>query len=96
MNIAEILRTSQPEGKTVEDYRKATEEELAYRQTEAYQREQWEREQDRWERKAKKEGWHYTRKPFIGALERQQQEEIAKQREIAELKERLAKLEGGE
>lgn len=96
MNIAEILRTSQPEGKTVEDYRRATEEELAYRQTEAYQREQWEREQDRWERKAKKEGWHYTRKPFIGALERQQQEEIAKQREIAELKERLAKLEGGE
>ena len=72
----------------------ADKEREAYLQSEQYQREQWEKYQDLWEEKARKEGWHYSRKPFIGALERLQQEEIARQREIAELKERLAKLEG--
>ena len=69
---------------------KANEE---YMQTEAYEREQHERYEDMWEQKAKREGFAYTRKPFIGALERQQQAEQAKQREIAALKERLAALE---
>lgn len=71
----------------------ADKEREAYLQSEQYQREQWEKYQDLWEEKARKEGWKYTRKPFVGALERLQQEEIARQREIAELKERLAKLE---
>lgn len=93
MDVRDILRESQPTPKTVQDYAQATAEEMAYRQSEEYQRKQWEADQDRWEAKAKKEGWHYSRRPFIGALERQQQAELAKQREIAELKERLAKLE---
>lgn len=88
-----FIMCTETKPKTVEDYRKEVEKEMAYRQTEAYQREQWEKDQDRWEQKAKKEGWNYTRKPFVGALERQQQAEQAKQREIAELKEKLAKLE---
>lgn len=92
MNVLEVLR-AQPKPKTLEDYQQEHQAEMAYRQTEAYQREQWERQQDRWARKAKKEGWTYQRKPFVGALERQQQAEQAKQREIAELKERLAILE---
>lgn len=93
MNIQEVLRESQAKPKKLEDFQKQAQEEMDYRQTDAYQREQWERQQDQWERKAKKEGWTYKRKPFIGALERQQQAEQAKQREIAELKERLATLE---
>lgn len=94
MNGADLLRVAQSKPKTVEDYKKATEEELAFRQTDAYARQQWERCEDQWEKKARREGWAYTRRPFIGALERQQQAEMAKQREIAELKEKLAKLEG--
>ena len=93
MNIQEVLREAQTKPKKLEDFQREAQEQMAYRQTEAYQREQWERQQDQWERKAKKEGWTYKRKPFIGALERQQQAEQAKQREIAELKERLAILE---
>ena len=94
MDIREVLRGSQTKPRDVEDYKKLTEEQLAYRQTEAYEREVWELKEDQWEQKARKEGRPYTRKPFIGALERQQQAEIAKQREIAELKEKLARLEG--
>ncbi len=74
----------------LEAAQKANEE---YMQTEAYEREQHERYEDMWEAKAKREGFAYTRKPFIGALERAQQAEQAKQREIAALKERLAVLE---
>jgi hypothetical protein len=94
MDARDTLRNAQHTPKTVQDYAQAAAEEMEYRQSEAYQREQWEKEQDRWEAKAKREGWSYTRKPFIGALERQKQAELAKQREIAELKEKLAKLEG--
>ncbi|GEM_PF-5717987 len=93
MNIQEVLREAQTKPKTLKDFQKQAQEEMDYRKTDAYHREQWERQQDQWERKAKKEGWTYHRKPFIGALERQQQAEQAKLREIAELKERLATLE---
>lgn len=94
MDARDKLREQQRQPRTVQDYAAATAEEMAYRQSEEYKRKQWEADQDRWEAKARREGWSYTRKPFIGALERQQQAELAKQREIAELKERLAKLEG--
>ena len=89
----EFLRKNQTKPKTVSDYQKEVAEEMAYRETDAYQRERWERQQDLFEAKAKKEGWVYKRKPFLGAIERQQQAEQARQREIAQLKERLAELE---
>lgn len=94
MDARDTLRNAQSTPKTVQDYAAETAKEMEYRQSEEYQRKQWEADQDRWEAKARKEGWHFTRRPFVGALERQQQAELAKQREIAELKERLAKLEG--
>lgn len=93
--LTEFLRKNQTKPKTLEDYKKEADEEMAYRQTDAYQRERWERQQDLFEAKARREGWKYTRKPFVGAIERQQQAEQAKQREIAQLKERLAELESG-
>lgn len=71
----------------------AQQEQTEYLKSEEYKREVWEKDQDRWEAKARREGWHYTRRPFVGALERQQQADQARLREIAELKERLAKLE---
>lgn len=71
----------------------AQQEQTEYLKSEEYKREVWEKDQDQWEAKARREGWHYTRRPFDGALERQQQADQARLREIAELKERLAKLE---
>ena len=93
MDARDKLREQQRQPRTVSDYAAETAKEMEYRQSEEYQRKQWEAEQDRWEAKARREGWHFTRRPFVGALERQQQAELARQREIAELKERLAKLE---
>ncbi len=94
MDRRDILREQQRQPRTVSDYAAETAKEMAYRQSEEYNRKQWEAEQDRWEAKAKKEGWHYSRRPFIGALERAQQAEEAKQRRIAELREELERLEG--
>ena len=71
---------------------KGKEEYEAYLQSEQHERDIWEQQQDLWEAKAKKEGWHYTRKPFIGALERQQIAEAEKKRQIAELEEKLKSL----
>ncbi len=71
---------------------KGKEEYEAYLQSEQHERDIWEHQQDLWEAKAKKEGWHYTRKPFIGALERQQIAEAEKKRQIAELEEKLKSL----
>ena len=74
----------------LEAAQKAQEE---YFQSEAYERDVHNRMEDLWEQKAQREGRTYTRKPFIGALERAQQAEQQRQREIAALKERLAILE---
>lgn len=65
-----------------------------YLQSEAYQRESWEKYQDLWEQKAKKEGWHYTRKPFVSAADRQRVAEQSRQQEIAYLEEKLKALKG--
>lgn len=73
---------------------KGKEEYEAYLQSEQHERDIWEQQQDLWEAKAKKEGWHYTRQPFIGALERKQMAEAEKQRQIAELEEKLKALKG--
>lgn len=94
MNGADLMRSAQKSPKTVQDYAAATAEEMAYRQSEEYQRKQWEADQKRWLDKARREGWTYTPRPFVGALERQQQAEEARKREIAELEERLAALKG--
>lgn len=65
-----------------------------YLQSEAYQRESWEKYQDLWEQKAKKEGWHYTRKPFVSAADRQRVAEQSRQQEIAYLEEKIRALKG--
>lgn len=93
MDIRDRLRNAQKAPKTVADYQAEAAEEASFRETEAYKRQEWEAMQKLWQEKAKKENWAFERKPFVGALERQQQAELAKQREIAELKERLAQLE---
>ena len=72
---------------------KAQKEQEDYLQSEQYQRDIWEHQQDLWAKKAKKEGWNYERKPFISAYEKQQQEQHAKQAEIAFLKAKLKALE---
>ena len=72
---------------------KAQTEYEEYLQSEKYQKDLWESGQDYWERKAKKEGWTYTRKPFVSAADRQRMEQEAKEQEIAFLKEKLAALE---
>ena len=79
---------------TVEYFQWEAEREMKYRNSEAGKREQHERQEDRWEKAARKRGWHYTRKPYVSALDRQQAAEHEKQEEIARLKERLAELEG--
>ena len=64
-----------------------------YMQSEQYERDVWEAKEDAWERKAKKEGRTYVRKPFVSALQRQRMEEQAKQEEIAYLQQRLKALQ---
>ncbi len=65
-----------------------------YYLSEQYQRDMWEAAQDRWEKKAKKEGWHYERKPFISAADRKRIAEQTKEQEIAFLEEKLKSLKG--
>ncbi len=89
------MRSAQQTPKTVEDWQKEAAEEADFRKTEEYQRQEWEKMQDLWQKKAEKEGWAFKRQAFTGALERQQQAEEARKREIAELEERLAALKGG-
>ena len=48
MNGADLMRSAQKSPKTVQDYAAATAEEMAYRQSEEYQRKQWEADQKRW------------------------------------------------
>ncbi len=65
----------------------------AYQESEQYLKDQWDFNEERWAKKAAREGWCYQKKPFISALQRQQAEEQATRQEIAYLKEKLAKLE---
>lgn len=75
----------------LEQSQKEHEEYLA---SESYQRDQWEKYQDLWEEKARKEGWHYTRKPFVSTLQKQQTAEQEKKEKIAFLEEQLKALKG--
>ncbi|MCR4582241.1 MAG: hypothetical protein K5764_01615 [Prevotella sp.] len=65
----------------------------AYLESEQYLKDQWDANEERWAKKAAREGWHYEPKPFVSALQRQQAEEQATRQEIAYLKEKLEKLE---
>lgn len=65
----------------------------AYLESEQYLKDQWDANEERWAKKAAREGWHYEPKPFVSALQRQQAEEQATKQEIAFLKEKIAKLE---
>lgn len=77
-----------------EQLAKLQQEEKEYKESEAYKRDVWEHHQDVWERKAKKEGWTYTRQPYVSALDRQKMAEQEKQQEIAFLEEKLKALKG--
>lgn len=65
-----------------------------YLNSEQYLRDCWEHQQDLWEKKAKKEGWHYTRQPYVSEYEKQQQEQQKTREEIAFWKKRLKELTG--
>ena len=49
----------------------------------------WERTEARWAKKAKKEGWSYTPKPYISEAERQA---AARRQRIEDLKQELKQL----
>ncbi len=66
----------------------------AYKASEQYLKDQWDANEQLWVRKAKKEGWNYTPKPYVSEFQRQQEKEQATLQEIAFLKAKLAKLEG--
>ena len=72
----------------------AEKERQDYLNSEQYLRDCWEHQQDLWEQKAKKEGWHYTRQPFVSEYEKQQQEQQKTREEIAFLQKRLKELTG--
>ena len=77
-----------------EQLAKLQQEEKEYKESEQYKRDVWEHHQDLWERKAKKEGWTYTRQPYVSALDRQKMQEQEKQQEIAYLEEKIKALKG--
>ncbi len=65
----------------------------SYQQSERYLKDQWDAQEERWAKKAAREGWHYEARPFVSALQRQQAERQATEQEIAFLREKLATLE---
>lgn len=90
-DIREALRNYQKESlnKRKEELDRQQAEYQAFLESEDYQREIWENGQDRWEQKAKKEGWHYTRVPFVSQREKQEQAENARLQRVSALKEEL-------
>ncbi len=90
-DIREALRNYQKESlnKRKEELDRQQAEYQAFLESEDYQREIWEKGQDRWEQKAKKEGWHYTRVPFVSQREKQEQAENARLQRVSALKEEL-------
>ncbi len=96
MDIREQLRAYQGESleKRKAELEQNQKELEDYLESEQYQKDCWEKHQDLWEKKAKKEGWNYERKPFISAADRQRMEQQAKEQEIAFLQEKLAALKG--
>ena len=65
-----------------------------YLASEQFQRDRWDNAQNFWAKKAKKEGWNYTKQPFVSAADRQRIAEQKRQEEIAYLQERIAALQG--
>lgn len=98
MDIREQLRAHQGESiaKRKAELEQSQKEYEEYLASEQYQRDLWEHNQDLWEKKAKKEGWTYTRKPFISAADRKRIAQQTKEQEIAYLEEKIASLKKGE
>ena len=96
MGIKDNLRQYQQEeaAKRKAELEQFQQEHEDYMQSEQYQKDIWEHQQDLWEQKARKEGWVYTRKPFISTSEKQLQEQQNKQQEIAFLEAKLKALKG--
>lgn len=94
MNRTDLIELQkQKSAEWQEEFEKCQQAEREYLKSEQHEREAHEQYEDLWEQKAKREGWKYTRKPFVSAADRQRMAEEAKQQEIAYLKEKLAKLE---
>lgn len=74
------------------DLERKKKEQLDYMNSEEYKRKMWESQQDQWEKKAKKEGWHYERKPYVSESQVQAQKEQDRQNKIASLKAELREL----
>ncbi|MBQ8153818.1 MAG: hypothetical protein IJ069_09095 [Prevotella sp.] len=96
MDNLDILRAHQKESaQEFEERLKASKQaQMDYLESEDYERDCWEKNEDMWEQKARKEGWHYTRKPFVSALDRQEAADQRKAQKIAELEEKLRILKG--
>ena len=97
MNITNRLRAYQREKakeftEELDSQKRAMAE---YLDSEAYQRDMWEAQEERWAKKAAREGWTYNKKPFICAADRQRIQEQKRVQEIAYLKEKI-KAMGGE
>ena len=71
----------------------AAAEQRTYLQSEQFQRDRWENSQRFWMRKAKKEGWNYTKQPFESAADRQAAKRRETKEEIAYLQEKIATLQ---
>jgi len=93
-DIREALRNYQSESlkKQKEELERKQAEYQNYLESEQYQKDIWEAGQDRWERKARKEGWTYKRVPFVSSQEKQAQAENARLQRISTLKEELKSL----
>lgn len=72
----------------------AQRERKAYLESEQYLKDQWEAQENRWAKKAAREGWCYTKRPFVSSLQRQQRAEGEKKEKIAFLEEQLKALKG--
>lgn len=94
MNQIELIRKHQKEqaAKWSENLKEMQKEDEAFMNSEEYRRQVWESQEERWAKKAKKEGWHYVKKPFIGEAEIQAQADEARKQRIASLKSELRQL----
>ncbi len=79
--------------KRKEARQQAAAEQRKYLQSEQYLRDRWENSQRFWAKKAKKEGWNYTKQPFVSAAERQAAKRQETKDEIAYLQEKIATLQ---
>lgn len=91
--INDVIASQQEAAKQRQEALEARKQEYEeYLQSEQAKRDAHEHYMGLWETKAKKEGWKFTREPFVSALERKQMAEKEKQEKIAFLEEQLKAL----